>query len=459
MQTTIEETDKHKVKLTVEVPVDQMEQDLEKAYGRIAKQVRIPGFRKGKVPKQIIDAQIGRDAVIEDFVNESLPTYYRDAVRDQDLAPITEPEIDLSQLEDGKPLIFTAEMEVRPRLELDDYEGIEVTKPSSDATDEEVEQLLQSVRERFAELETVERPAVDGDFVVADVRAEVEGEELPEGTRPDYLYAIGSGEFGPTMDVELRGKKPGDIITFSEGIGPAAGDKAGGKAQFRVLVKEVKGKKLPELDDDLATTASEFDTLAELRENLRESITENKARQADSVARDRVLSALVDRVDVDLPETLIDDETESRVQGARERAERSGMTLDQVLEAQGWDEARLRSDARDHAIRAIKSDLILESVSRKEDIEVSAEELGSEISVLAAQVQQDPKEVAKTLERTGQIVSLAGDIIRSKALDLLVDKAKIETESAPTTTSVEGGDGSADTPPDIEADRTSEENP
>ena len=160
-----------------------------------------------------------------------------------------------------------------------------------------------------------------------------------------------------------------------------------------------------------------------------------------------------------LPETLIDEETEHRVQGARERAERSGMTLDQVLEAQGWDEERLRSDARDHAIRAIKSDLVLESVSRKEDIEVSAEELGSEIAVLAAQVGQDPKDVAKTLERTGQIVSLAGDIIRSKALDLLVDKAKIETESVPTTTPVESGDGSADTPPDSEADRTSEENP
>ncbi|MEX0755862.1 MAG: trigger factor [Actinomycetota bacterium] len=457
MQTTVENTDPHKVKLTVEISSDQVEQDLDKAYSRIAQQVKIPGFRKGKVPKQIIDAQIGRDTVIEDFVNESLPSYYREAVREEDLAPITEPDIDLAQLEDGKPLIFTAEMEVRPRLELEDYEGIEVTRPPAEPTDDEVDQMLQSVRDRFAELETVERPAIDGDFVVADVHAEVDGEELAEGTRPDYLYSVGSGEFGPSMDSELLGKKPGDIITFDQELGPGAGERAGGTASFRVLVKEVKGKKLPELDDELAKTASEFDTLDEFRGSLRESIEQNKERQAQAVVRDRVLQELIDRVEVDLPDTLIDEETQQRVDGARERAERSGMTLDQVLEAQGWDEERLRSDARDHAIRAIKADLILESIARSEDLEVSAEELGTEISMLAAQVGQEPKQVAQTLERSGQIVSLASDIIRSKALDMLVDKAKVESESAPSE--VNDGDAAADTSSDSDPDRASEPKP
>jgi trigger factor len=247
------------------------------------------------------------------------------------------------------------------------------------------------------------------------------------------------------MDSELLGKKPGDIITFDQELGPGAGERAGKTAAFRVLVKEVKGKRLPALDDDLAKTASEFDTLDELRDDLRATIVQNKERQAQAVVRDRVLQALIDRVEVDLPETLVDDETQHRVDGARERAERSGMTLEQVLEAQGWDEQRLRSDAREHAIRAITGDLILEAVARTEDLEVSAEELGAEISMLAAQVGQEPKQVAQTLERSGQIVSLASDIIRSKALDTLVDKANVND-----------GDAAADTSPDSDADQPTE---
>jgi trigger factor len=218
-----------------------------------------------------------------------------------------------------------------------------------------------------------------------------------------------------------------------------------------VLVKEVKTKKLPEADDAFAKTASEFDTIDELRADLKEKLTEQKESEADHVVRDRVLEAMIDVVDADIPERLIDEETESRVQSATERAERAGTTLDEALEAQGWDELRFRADARDHAIRGIKADLVLEAVARMEDLQVSGEELAEQVATLAQALGRDPKELAKTLNSSGQMSSLAGDIIRTKALDVLVDNAEVVTGDA-----VSGGDES-DTEPSPEVTGGSEE--
>jgi len=430
MQTTLEEADKHTVKLTVEIPPDEVDKDLERAYRKIAQQVKIPGFRKGKVPKQVIDAQFGHDAVLGEFIEESVPTYYREALREHDLAPITEPDIELGDVEEGKPLVFTAVVEVRPRLKLEesDYRGVKVERPAVEISDEEVDRYLDSLRERFAELETVSRTAQEGDYVVVDLHAAVHGEEIPEATRPDHLYAVGSGEFGDKLDGELSGKRAGEILAFNDTLGPGAGERAGQEVSFRVLVKEVKGKKLPDADDEFAKVASEFDTLEELKAELREQLRQNRERSADADVRDRVLQAMIDTVDVDLPDSLVDEEVQHRIVHAQERAEQAGMTLDQLLEAQGFDELRFRADARDHAIRAIKADLVLEAVARQEGIEVTAEEIGREIGSLAAALGREPKDLAKSLDRTGQVVALAGDIIRSKALDFLVEHADISPD-------------------------------
>jgi trigger factor len=444
MQTTVERTATHTVKLTIEVPPDEFGKDLEQAYRSIAKQVKIPGFRKGKVPKQIIDAQIGRDAVIEEFLSSAVPVYFRDAVRSEDLAPIAEPDIDLEQVpEDGKdaePLIFTATVEVRPRLELAEYRGVKVDKPDTSVSGEEVQDWVRRLRERFAELEPADRAAAAEDFVTFDIRGTIDGEEVEKLTRTDYLHGVGSGEFGPVLDAELPGTKPGDIIEFDQSLAatqPGAEDEEAAKSvHFRVLVKEVKVKKLPEADDDFAKTASEFDTLDELTADLREKLNELKEREAVGVVRDRALAALVDSVEVDLPESLVRHETDHRVEEATARAERSGLTLAQVLETQGWEEDRFREDARAHAVRAITSDLVLEAIARKEDIDVTADEIGAEISALAQAYDRDPKELATQLDRSGQIVTLASDIIRTKALDLLVENADIQTE--PLSTDGEG---------------------
>ncbi len=437
MQTTVESTDKHTVKLTVEVPIDELEKDLDKAYRSIANQVKVPGFRKGKVPKRIIDAKVGRDVVVEEFISESVPVYYRRAVTHEDLAPITDPEIDLEPFQDGEPLVFTATVEVRPRLELDEseYKGLKVSKPAVVVSDEEIEEWIDRLRERFAELEPVDRAVRSEDFVTIDLRVTEGITDLEAVGRTDYLYYVSSAEFGTELDAELGGKSAGDILKFDAPLPERFGEGLGGRqVSFQVLVKDVKARRLPEADDAFAKTASEFDTLAQLREDLRERLGELKEQDAIGAVRDRVLEAMIDLVDVDVPESLIEEETNHRIEHAKERAERGGLALDDVLKAQGWDEARLREDSRDHAIRAIRSDLALEGVARAENLEVTADELGAQITALAEAYRRDPKELAKALERSGQIVTLAGDIIRGKALDLVVEHADIQTESeAPQT--------------------------
>jgi trigger factor len=370
--------------------------------------------------------------VLKEFVNASVPRYFRTAVTDEDLAPIGEPEVDVEQLEPGKPFIFTATVDVRPRLELQkaDYEGVKVQRPPTEVADDEVAAWVERLRRQFAELEPVERAAQEGDFVTINVTATKGGDTVERLTREDYLYSIGSAEFGERLDAELAGTKPGDIVSVDDVLPPERfGEELAGPTSFRVLVKDAKALKLPDPDDAFAKTASEFDTMDELRADLREKIHEVKERDVRGVIRDRVLQALIDTVQVDLPDSLVEDETNHRLQHAEENASRYGVSLDQMLEIQGWDRERLAEDSRDHAVRAIKGDLVLEAVARAEDLEVTAEEIGSEIGSLAQAYDRDPKELAKQLDRTGQIITLAGDIIRTKALDLLVEHADITDES------------------------------
>jgi trigger factor len=454
MQTTVETTEPHTVRLTIEVPEDEVGKDLDRTYRAIANQIKVPGFRKGKVPKQIIDTQIGRDAILEEFVSSSVPAYFRKAVTDEDLAPITDPEIDVQQLEPGKPFIFSATVEVRPRLSFEesDYTGISVTKPSIEVTEADIDAWIERLRERFSELEPVGRPVQQGDFVTVDLTVTKGGEKVEQASREDYLYFVGSGEVGEKLDVELAGAKPGAILKVSDALPERFGDELGGAAvEITVLVKDVKTRKLPDVDDEFAKTASEFDTIEQLRDDLRERLTEVKDREATAALRDLALQAMIERIDVDLPENLVDEETGHRIHHARDRAERMGVGLDKMLELQGWDEARLREDSREHAIQAIKSDLVLEGIARSASLEVTAEEIGAEIAVLAQAYGREPKAVAKDLERSGQVVTLAGDIIRTKALDLLVERADVtmndeKPDPAPDADPAEGSEQSEHAP-------------
>jgi trigger factor len=433
MQTTVEETDKHVIRLQVEVPPEEFATDLDRTYRKLAQEVRIPGFRKGKVPRQIIDARVGRDHVIHEFVDEFLPTYYVRALREHDLAPIADPEIDLDPPEAGQSLKFTATVEVRPRLTLepDHYKGVHVDAPDPEPRELEIDEYIDHLRERFAELEVVERPAQRGDYVLADVRAAVHGTEIPEASRIGFLTELGSEELVPELDRELEGKRKGEILKFNAVLPERFGQVAGQEVTFTVLLKEVKSKKLPPADDEFAKTASEFDTLDELREDVRTKLRVFKDAESKAAVRDLVLARIVDSVEVDLPERLVDEETEHRVERAKERAERAGTTMEALLESQGWDELRFRSDARSHAVRALKAELVLEAVARQEGIKATKEDLENEIVSLAETTGKDAREVTRILERSGQVGALAGDIIRTKALDLIVEAADVSTGGAP----------------------------
>jgi trigger factor len=448
----VEETAKHTVRLSVEVPPEEFARDLDRAYRKVGGQARIPGFRKGHVPKPIIDARIGRDHVLEEFIKDSLPTYYVQALREHDLAPIADPEIDLSEVEDGKPLKFTATVEIRPRLTLEpeQYHGVEVEAPLVEPTEAEVDSYVDRLRERFAELEVVSRPARKGDYVLADVRAYRHDQEIPEATRVGFLSEVGSEELVPELDAELEGKRKGEILKFNATLGERFGELAGSEVSFQVLVKEVKAKKLPPADDEFAKTASEFDSMDELRADIRTKLRELKEAEAKAAVRDMVLRKLVDAVEVDLPERLVDEETDGRVRSAGQRAQQVGATLDDLLAAQGWDELRVRSDARAHAVRAIKADLVLEAVARRENVTVDAEDVEREIQALAQASGRDPKEVRRILDRSGQVSSLTGDIIRSKALDLLVSWATVTSKDAPAAP--EPTDATEDVPSQAEED-------
>ncbi|MFN2544643.1 MAG: trigger factor [Actinomycetota bacterium] len=451
MPSTIEETGQHRVRLTVEVPADQFAQDLDKTYRRVSGQIKVPGFRKGHIPRKIIDAQLGPGAVLREYLEDAVPIYYRQAIREQDLAPIAEPEIEVEKAEEGQTLVFTADVEIRPRLDLQNYKGVKVDRPSNEVSDADVEEYLDRLRDRFAELEVVGHPARRGDFVVADIHASVHDKEIPEASRQEYLYEVGSQELVPELDQELEGKRKGEILQFNAKLsGTFAPEVADQEVSFRVLVKEIKAKKLPAADDEFAKTSSEFDTIDELRADVREKLGELKERQVDAELRELVLQQLVDRVVVELPERLVDHEIEHRVEQAKERAERIGMTLEQVLEAQGWDELRLRSDARAHAVRALEADLVLEAVARQEGLQVTAEELSDRITQLAQAIGRDPKEVAGQLERSGAVGQLAGDIIRSKALDLLVEHAEVVSVDQPLKKESQGAETVSATEPSSE---------
>jgi trigger factor len=437
MQTTLEETDRHVVRLTVEVAPDELARDLGQTYRKIASRVKVHGFRQGKVPRPIIDARLGKDTVFHEFVEEFVPAYYAKALREHDLAPIADPEIDIDgdshEVQEDRPFRFTATVEVRPRLQLEpeQYRGLRIDAPTTEPRELEIDEYIDQLRERNAELDVVSRPAQKGDFVVADVRAYVHDKEIPEASAMGYMTEVGREEMVPELDRELEGKRKGDILKFNAVLPERFGELAGTEVTFQVLVWDVKAKRLPVADDEFARIASEFDTLEALREDIRGKLRTLKRAESRAVIRDLALGQLVDVADVDLPERLVDRETDERVEAARERAQRAGMTLEQALASQGWDELRLRSDARSHAVRALKADLALEAIARQEEITVSREDLDREIKGLARASGREPKEVRKLIERSGQVTSLAGDIIRTKALDLVVDAAEVTIEGSP----------------------------
>jgi len=432
MKASVEPLEGNKVKLSVELDDQEFEKAVDAAFRKIAREVRIPGFRPGKAPRKLLEARVGVDAAREEAIRESLPGFYVQALRDNDVDAIAAPEIDVTSGREDGPVAFDAVVEIRPHVAIPGYQGLRVTVPSPEATDEDVDRQIDRLRAQAGELRAVEREARDGDFVTIDINGEHDGEAVQGLTADDYLYEVGSAQIATELDDHLRGAKVGEILAFDaalpdEGAAPPE-DADPGKISFRVLLKEVKERLLPEVTDEWAGEASEFDTVEELRADLRQRIATVKKVQAQLALRDQVLRALVELVADEVPETLIAAEVERRVHDLAHRLEAQGAGIAEYLQATGQTEESLISDLREAAQEAVKADLALRALADAESVEVTDADIEDEVKRLAERTQLKPAEIRRQLDRADQMPAVRSDIRKTKALEWLSDHVEVVDE-------------------------------
>jgi trigger factor len=418
MKTIVEPLEGNKVKLSVEIDEQEFEKALDAAFRKIAREVRIPGFRPGKAPRRVLEARLGKDVARQEALRDALPDYYSRALRDEDVDAIAPPEIDITAGEEAGPVSFDAVVEVRPQLQLAGYGGLRVTIPDPEVTEEDVDAQVDRLRNNFGELKTVARPARDGDFLTIDLKGTRHGEPVAGLSSDDLSYELGSGTVLPELDTQLQGSRQGDIFKFTA-------DLPDGPVTFQVLVKEVKEKVLPEVTDEWASEASEFDTVEELRRDIVERVGSVKRLQAAMALRNQTVDALVELVPDDPPEPLVDQELERRAHDLSHRLEAQGATIPQYLEAIGQTEDQLVSELRQGAASAVKADLALRAVAEAEDIDATDEDVDAEIARMAERFGQKPAQLRRQLESTEQMPAVRSDIRKSKALEWLVDHVEI----------------------------------
>lgn len=429
LQTSTEQLDTNKVKVRVEVPEAALNPAIDAVYRRWSKEIKVPGFRKGKIPRQIIDTRVGVDVIREEALRDALPDLYVEALRSEDLEAIAPPEIDVVTFESGEPLVFVATVDVRPDITLPEMATIQVEAPSEEVSDSDIDEQLQKLRDRFAELETANREARQGDYVLIDLKG-YQGDELVEGVgAPDLLYEVGSRSGPSKLDSELEGERAGAILKFNDVVSLDAAPEGalpdGEEVSFTVLLKEVKAKKLPALDDEFAKTVGEFDELAALKEDLRERLGEFKSQLVDEQVRNLVLEAFVNAAELEPPERLVQDEFDHRMAHIGEDLKGAHLSLKDYLAQSNETELEFRRDVRASVARSVKAELLLEQVARENDIEITEEDLGREIAYHAARTETDPQELAKQLASNGRLRGVVADIMRRKALDYIVERATI----------------------------------
>jgi len=427
VKSAVETLSPTRAKLTVEVPFEELKPSLDKAYKQIAQQINVPGFRRGKVPPMVIDRQVGRGAVLDQAINEALPNLYVEALQANNLEPLAQPEIDITKLEDNQTLEFTAEVDVRPEVELPDYEGLEVSVDDVAVTDQDVEEQLQNLRERFATLNEVERAAADGDFVVLDLKATKDGEVVEGAEVTGMSYQVGRGGMLEGLDETLAGMSAGDERTFSSQL--VGGDQLGEDVEVDVKVTSVKEQELPELDDDFAQTASEFDTVEELKDDLRTRLARGKRLEQAAAARDAVLEKILDLVEVPLPEGVVDAELASRRDSIQQQLMYAGMTMEQYLDSEEQTVDEFEADLEKRVRDAVAAQFVLDQIARKEEIGVNEGELQEHLMRRAQQSGQNPQEFMQHMIEHNHIPEMVSEVVRGKALALLVESAKVTDES------------------------------
>ena len=427
LKSTVETLSPTRVRLAVEVPFDELKPSLDKAYASIAKQVRVPGFRPGKAPARIIDQRVGRAAVLEEAVQDALPRAYSEAVRDNEVRALGQPDIALTKLEDGESIAFTAEVDVRPEVPLPDYDGLDVSVEDAVVDEADVEEQVSAMRERFAVLKATDRPVQDGDYVSIDLKATVDGEEVPGGSTTGLSYEVGTASMMEGLDEALVGASAGDTREFTTEL--VAGEFAGRTADITVTVRSVKEKELPELDDEFAQTASEFDTLDEFRADVRDRLRRVMVLEQGGQARDKVLSSLLENTDVPLPESAVRGEYEWRLHDVGHQLQNAGVDLDAYLSSEGTTKEEFDAELRSNAEVAVKTQLILDAIADKEELGVSDAELTERVVTQAQQYGVEPQEFAQQLTQGGNLPALVADVRRSKALATVLERANVTDAS------------------------------
>ncbi|MGO9963124.1 MAG: trigger factor [Acidimicrobiales bacterium] len=422
MRSTSEALEGNRVKLTVEVDEEELKGAVDETIRRLQKEVAVPGFRPGKVPRRLLEVRLGAQAIRAEVIRHALPDYYAQAVEEADIDTIAAPEIDITSGEDAGALAFDAVVEVRPKVSIAGYEGLVVTIPSLEPAEAEIAARLDRLREQFAQLSEVERPARDGDVVTVDVQAVREGEVADGLSADDFVYEVGTGGIAEGVDEELRGKKAGDIVEVD------APQLQGGAGKLRILVKQVREKVLPDANDEWASDASEFDTLEDLRSHLAAGLTRLKKLEARLLLRERAVEALAELVSEEMPATLVAAEAERAREALAHRLAERGLTIDQYLEASGQDRSELDAEFERQAVSQVRADLALRALADVEAIVIDDQELAAQVERLASQTKQDARSLASRLARTGGLEQLRSDVRNEKAVAWLVNSVDIVDE-------------------------------
>jgi trigger factor len=413
VKSAVENLTPTRVKLNVEVPFEELKPSIAEAYKTVASQIQVPGFRKGKVPSKLIDQRVGRGYVLETAINDGLNGWYQAAVQETGIRPLSRPEVEITEVPDPSStdgeLKFHAEVDVRPEIELPDYAGIKVEVAAAESSDADVDKALDELRGRFGTLKSVDRPAADKDFLTIDITATIDGADVDSAS--GLSYQVGAGTMLEGLDEAVTGLSADEDAIFETTL--VGGEHAGEAAQVKVVVKSVKERELPEADDDFAQLASEFDTLAELREDLAKQASESKIVEQGVEARDKVLDKLVELVEVPVPASVVEEQLEQHFNAENAHGEGEHDTEEH------------RAEVKANTERAFQNEIILDAIAEKEEVNVSQNELIDYIVTTAGQYGMDPNQFAQIIDQSGQVPMMVSEVRRRKALAVVLGQAEV----------------------------------
>ncbi len=427
MKSTVEHLNPTRVKLTVEVPFDELKPHFDKAYGVLAGQVKIPGFRQGKVPPRILDARLGRGTILTEVVNEAVPAKYGEAVSEANLTTLGQPEIEVTRIDDGDALAFTAEVDVRPEIQLPSLADVAVTVDDVEVTDADIDEQVEALRERFASITGVERAAADGDSVSIDLTATVDGEVLDDATTEGLTYTVGAGDLVDGIDEAIIGLSAGESATFSTVL--VAGGFAGRDAEVTVTVQTVSERALPDVDEEFAQLASEFDTVEELRADLSEKILRVKNRTQAADARDKVLETLIESTEIPTPESIVEAEFKSREHDAVHAFDHDEDALTAHVISTGQTREEFDAELRESAVKSVKVQLLLDALAEANQVGVNQEEFTERVLFNSQRLGIAPEEYFQRLQEGNQLGAVFAEVRRGKALEAAVTQATVTNTS------------------------------